>query len=81
MKYKGRLETPSSLSAFCFYWTELGINNFLCFNGKEKIEKEQILHLLHESDNKYKEANSSILDSYDGGVVDHISKISGLNLK
>lgn len=27
-----------------------------------------------------KEANSSILDSYNGGAVDHISKVSALNL-
>ena len=44
-----------------------------------KLTEEQILHLLHELEKKYKEAHS-ILDSYNGGAVDHISKVSGLNL-
>lgn len=44
-----------------------------------KLTEEQILHLLHELEKKHKEANS-ILDSYNGGAVNHISKVSGLNL-
>lgn len=46
---------------------------------RRKLTEEQILHLLHESEKKYKETNS-ILDSYNGGAVGHISKVSGLNL-
>ena len=72
-KCKRRLETPSSLSAFCFYWTELGINNFSYFvhDGKEKkIDRGTSFTILCESENEYR-------DFPGGAVVKNLPANSG----